>query len=209
MVAVGIMSSWERDAALPEGGTSERKDLPPEPRDRRGRLVLVAIAAVAMLASLQWLRGGSLPRAGSDAPRVELQMLDGPDRRLEDFHGQVLLLDFWATWCPPCVESMPVVHRVAQELAEEGVVAVAVNRDDVEQREALVRHFLRKHGLEGLQVALDDGEAAKAFSVTALPTMVVIGRDGRVAAAHLGSLGEEELRALLAPALEAAGEEEG
>ncbi|WP_373045993.1 TlpA family protein disulfide reductase [Vulgatibacter sp.] len=178
--------------------------LPRQPRDPWGRLILVAIAVIGVLVAIEWMQRPQLPSAGSDAPRVAFALLDGDEPvDLAAWRGKVVLLDFWATWCPPCVESMPVVHKVAADLADEGVVAVAVNGDDAERREELVRHFLRKHQLEGLSVALDDGSAARAFSVTALPTMVVIGRDGRVAGAHLGALDEATLRALLAPALAA------
>lgn len=175
--------------------------LPREPKERWGRVILLAIALVAVVAAIGYTRRPSLPAAGSDTPQVALSLLDGGQVGLDAFRGKVVLLDFWATWCPPCVASMPVVQRVASDLEDEGVVAVAVNGDVADRREELVRHFLRKHDLGDLRVALDDGSAAQAFSVTALPTMVVIGRDGKVAASHLGAVDEPTLRELLAKAL--------
>jgi len=177
--------------------------LPPEPRDPRGRLLLAAIAALLVAVGIVSVGrdGHRLPAAGSDAPTVEIPLLDGGTLDLAALRGKVVVLDFWATWCAPCVESMPVVRKVGEELAGKGVVTVAVNGDDGDRREELVRHFLRRQKLEGLTVALDDGSAARAFEVTALPTLVVIGRDGKVATAHLGAVDEPLLRSLVTATL--------
>lgn len=186
-----------------------RENVPGEPRDRWGRIALIAVLVVAVLISVQALRRPKLPAAGSTVPPLSLAMLDGPPVALESLRGQVVLLDFWATWCPPCVESMPVVERVGRELAPRGVVALAVNRDDAPKREELIRRFLTRHGLEGLRVALDDGTAANAFGITGLPTLIVLDRDGQVAAAHLGSIDEGGLRGLLEKVLASDGGEGG
>lgn len=178
------------------------ESLPPEPRDRMARGAVFALLALGALITLYALLRPSAPGPGTPVPDVRLELLDGGETRLGDLAGQVVLLDFWATWCPPCVESMPSVRNVASSLADRGVVALAVNQDNPgPQREAMVRHFLKKQGLEGLMVALDDGGVASTFDVTGLPTLVVIGRDGKIAATHLGAVDEEELRALLAPAI--------
>lgn len=176
----------------------------------RGRLIVLLVAVVAGLFLLQIARGGlgsHLPRLGSDVPPLEFQLLDGSTVGLESLRGKIVLLDFWATWCPPCVDSMPIVDKVARELEKDGVVTVAVNRDDLEpeKRGALIRRFLERHELQGLQVALDDGSAADAFHVRGLPTLVVLGPDGKVAAAHLGGIDETELRRLIRPVLSSAG----
>ncbi len=171
--------------------------------------MVLALAVVAGMTLLHLASGGfsSLPKVGSEPRAFELSLLDGDKLSLDSLRGKVVLLDFWATWCPPCVASMPVVHRVARDLEASGVVTVAINRDDVapEKREALIRRFVETHGLDGLQVALDDGEAAGVFRVRALPTLVVLGPDGKVAASHLGGIDEATLRRLLAPIVQAGG----
>lgn len=176
--------------------------------DWRGRLGVLAFLLVAGLLLLHLARGGlgtSLPQVGTQTEALELQLLDGTTVDLEELRGQIVLLDFWATWCPPCVTSMPIVAKVADELKDRGVVTLAVNRDDgsPERREALIRNFLSKHRLEELQVALDDGRAAGAFRVRGLPTLVVLDQEGKVAAAHLGAIDEEGLRGILEPVLPA------
>jgi thiol-disulfide isomerase/thioredoxin len=138
---------------------------------------------------------------GGAAPELSFSLLGGGEAHLDDHRGKVVLLDFWATWCPPCVKSLPVVHRVAQEFGEEDLVTFAVNRDDGRNREALVEAFLARHGIEGLDVALDDGTAAGTLGVRALPTLVLIDREGLVPSVHVGAMGEDDLRALLTRAV--------
>lgn len=178
----------------------EQKTLPQEPPDRRGRAILVAILLLALVVAV---RAGLRPAVEDGAPATgTVALLDGGALDLEALQGQVVLLDFWATWCAPCLESMPVVRAVGAAHADLGVRTIAVNTDVGGDREAKVRAFLARHGLEGLEVALDDGSLSAAWEVTGLPTLVVVGRDGVQAARHEGSLDEEELRALLARALD-------
>lgn len=179
--------------------TEIREEEERAPRNRLGWLLLAA--ALGILGSR--FVGPKAPAVGMDAPVLSLSLLGGGEERLEDLRGRVVVLDFWATWCPPCVKSLPVVHRVAAELAPSGLVLLAVNRDDGPGREERVKAFLERHGLGDLPVALDDGMAAGSFGVRALPTLVIVGRDGRVQAAHVGAMGEEALRDLFRGALAA------
>jgi len=140
---------------------------------------------------------GLVPPAG-----LSLPLLEGGELRLADLRGKAVILDFWATWCPPCVESIPTLDRVARDFADRDVVALAVNRDEGPNREARVRAFLQAHGISALRVALDDGRAAGALKVRALPTLIVLDREGRVRAAEVGAMEEPELRSFLAAALD-------
>src|SRR5690606_5276221 len=140
---------------------------PAPPPDRTGRWLLVAIGLLALAIAVRAaLRPAPAP-VGSGPLPLALAMLDGSTLELPSLRGRVVLLDFWATWCTPCVESMPVVERVGRALASRGLVTVAVNGDAGPKREERVRAFLARHGLGGLQVALDDGRVAAACGVTA------------------------------------------
>jgi thiol-disulfide isomerase/thioredoxin len=122
---------------------------------------------------------------GEPAPEVKLPLLDGGQFALRSYQGEaIVLLDFWATWCPPCRTAMPILADIAKAYAAKGVRYVAVNlREDGEA----IRDFLKTAGLQ-LVVSLDeDGSAARAFGVTAIPTLVLIDKQGRVQKFHVGA----------------------
>ena len=123
------------------------------------------------------------PLVGQPAPAVRLDLLDGSKFDLAEHKGRVVVLDFWATWCGPCLQSMPLVEGVAREFADRGVELVAVN---MEEEPGPVKSVLDRHKLR-MPVALDrDGVAAARYAVTAIPQVVVIDRDGKVARLFVG-----------------------
>ena len=122
------------------------------------------------------------PSIGKPAPDVELAMLDGTKQKLADLQGKVVVLDFWATWCGPCVQGLPKVTEVTKKLADQGVVFVAVN---LGEDKATIEKFLTKE-LLSIPVALGDEALGKTFGVDGIPHTVVIGTDGVVKAVHVG-----------------------
>lgn len=111
-------------------------------------------------------------------PEVTFTTAAGDPRSLDDFRGQVVLLNLWATWCAPCVEEMPALDRLQARLGgpDFQVVAVSSDRGGAE----VVEPFFRKQGLTALPVYLDpDNRVARALGVHALPTTVLIDRAGR------------------------------
>ena len=100
------------------------------------------------------------------------------------------------------MESLPTLGRVSREFADRGLVTLAVNRDEGPNREQRVKAFLEASGIADLPVGLDDGTAAGAMRVRALPTLVILDREGRVAASHVGAMPEDAMRAVFASALE-------
>ncbi|TWT74440.1 Thiol-disulfide oxidoreductase ResA [Posidoniimonas polymericola] len=96
---------------------------------------------------------------------------------------KVIILDFWATWCGPCVAAMPKLDQVADEYADKGVVLYAVNQGESADT---VNAFLEGKNLD-VSVAMDpEGAAAQKYSIEGLPTSIVIGKDGRVQVVHVG-----------------------
>jgi thiol-disulfide isomerase/thioredoxin len=127
--------------------------------------------------------GTESPLVGQPAPNVELDLLDGHKFRLADHKGRVVVLDFWATWCGPCLQTMPLVDGVVREFADEGVELFAVN---LEEQPKQITSMLERHKLK-MSVALDrDGVAAARYNVTAIPQTVVIDREGRVVRLYVG-----------------------
>lgn len=141
------------------------------------------------------------PLLGQPAPPFELDNLAGDKAKLADHLGKdVVILDFWATWCGPCVEALPLVNAVAEAFAGRGVKFYAVNISEDQQT---VAEFLKEQELE-VPVILDtEGNVAQAYKASAIPQTVLIGKDGKVQVVHVGFGGNmkellgEELEKLL------------
>lgn len=115
------------------------------------------------------------------APAPQTWFWDGAGRRvtLADFQGQVVLLNFWATWCAPCIREMPTLDRLQAALGTEGLAVLAVSED----RGGLktVRPFLAELGIENLDLYLDRaGQLLRDTKVVGLPTTFIIDRQGRL-----------------------------
>ena len=115
----------------------------------------------------------------------------------------MVLVDFWATWCPPCREELPWLVEVAREYEGKGVRFVAVSHDEPADREAAVAQYVKTRQPElGKYVAYGDPFTGGKYRVQALPTLYVIGRDGRVVASVQGQTSEWRVRRWLKKALE-------
>lgn len=135
---------------------------------------------------------------GQPAPAFELANLEGEPVNLADHLGKdVVVLDFWATWCPPCVAALPTIDRITASFAERGVVFYAV--DQAEDPET-VTSFLNAKDLNPPVLLDADSAASAAYDVEALPTSVLIGKDGTVQVVHVGFGGN--LEAILTKELE-------
>jgi thiol-disulfide isomerase/thioredoxin len=125
------------------------------------------------------------PLLGKAAPEVRLKMLDGQPTTLKDLRGRVVILDFWASWCGPCLASMPSLMEIAQDEAlRDKVSLIAVNQQEEPE---VVREFLASQ-LWKLDVALDrDGELGKLFGAGAIPHTVLVDREGVIRHVHVGA----------------------
>jgi peroxiredoxin/outer membrane lipoprotein-sorting protein len=114
---------------------------------------------------------------GKPAPAFTLKGLDGKSISLSDLKGSVVVLDFWATWCPPCQEGLPHINKVAKARAADGVKIFAVNQqEDVAQ----VQHFIQQANLS-LPVLLDsDASVSEKYKAESIPETVVIDKNGTV-----------------------------
>lgn len=140
------------------------------------------------------------PLVGQPAPKFTLAQLDGGEsQELESVLGKkVVVLDFWATWCPPCVEGLPQLAKVTEQFKDKDVAVFAVN---IEEEPDTIREFLEQRELD-LPVLLDaQGEAAKKYEVSGIPQTVLVGLDGRVQVVHTGMV--DNLEAELTKAIEA------
>jgi peroxiredoxin len=112
-----------------------------------------------------------------------LSLADGKRFRLSEHRGKAVLVNFWATWCPPCREEMPAMDRLYRQHKDHGLVLVAVS---VDAEAGVVAPYLREHKLT-FPVALDPRmEVANRYGVRALPSSFLVDREGRMAVLALG-----------------------
>ena len=132
------------------------------------------------------------------APNFSLQTLDGRTVELSDYQGQVVLLNTWATWCPPCRAEMPDLEAYYRERQADGFVVLAVNS---QESAGTVAAFLEDHDFT-FPVLLDtDGVVMRQYGIRGLPTSFFIDRDGNVHGVWSGQLSPARLRELVDPIL--------
>jgi thiol-disulfide isomerase/thioredoxin len=120
---------------------------------------------------------------GDAAPDFNLTSLDGNQVSLASLKGEVVLLDFGATWCRPCKAAMPTIQKLHEAYKDKGVVILGVNTWE-KNADAAKDYMARNKFTYGRLLNGDD--LAKAYGVTGIPTLVIIGKDGKVAMADMG-----------------------
>lgn len=119
------------------------------------------------------------PRGAAEryAPPFTLETLDGDHISLADLRGRITLLDFWATWCAPCVESLPSLKKIAAQMAGEPFKLISVSGD---RNGARVRDFVASHGPSWPQCWDGNGSVQSLLRVRAFPTFLLLDSDGRI-----------------------------
>jgi len=136
----------------------------------------------------------------ADAPDLKLMSLAGESVSLKGLRGSTVLLNTWATWCPPCQDELPALEAVARRYADRGVEVVGVN---IGESPSTVRSFVDRSGLT-FPIWLDPDEATlRAFATISLPSTFLIDPSGVVRARWFGATCERELEAAILPILEA------
>ncbi|MDQ3919086.1 MAG: redoxin domain-containing protein [Acidobacteriota bacterium] len=136
--------------------------------------------------------------AAEPAPDVELKTTDGKPLRLSDLRGQVVLLNFWATWCVPCRSEIPGLNEMQRGLAARGLKVVGVTTSDDAER--VLRY--QKDVKQDYTVALGDDAVAAKYAVGVLPTTFVIDREGRIRQKIIGEKTRADFEALVTPLLD-------
>lgn len=121
--------------------------------------------------------------AGSPAPEFNATGIDGRPQNLKRYEGKVVLLDFWAVWCKPCIEEAPRLAKVHQQYATKGLTILGINPDG----ESHVRDFIEEHDHDWPQIEESvKGEIHKAYRVVAYPAKFLIDRDGAIICSAYG-----------------------
>jgi thiol-disulfide isomerase/thioredoxin len=117
------------------------------------------------------------PYPGGATPPLALNDLDGNSHKLENYRGKVVLINFWATWCPPCRAEMPSMQRLKEAMAGKPFVILSV---DMGETESDVKEFLKNVKVDFPILMDKDGKALKAWKVFAFPTSYVIDAKGKI-----------------------------
>jgi cytochrome c biogenesis protein CcmG/thiol:disulfide interchange protein DsbE len=143
-------------------------------------LIIVGLLAFGFLSS-----GHSRPQEGEPAPAFTLTLLDGSQVALRELRGQVVVLNFWASWCNPCRREAPDLQQVWDQYQGRGVAFLGVTyRDARGASEAFIERF----GLTYPNGVDERGRISQAYGVVAVPETFVIDRDGQIAFVHIGEV---------------------
>ena len=188
---------------MKDGGSEETAGELTGAAQRRFPVLPVALLALG-IAGLLWSgiqearRSRPVEAAQRDAPPFRLEKFGGGSVSSSELRGKVVMLDFWATWCGPCIAEMPTLLKLASEYEPRGVVFLAASRDDPSIAKVQVGMFIdqRAPSLSRYAAFADDG-TADAYAISAIPTMVLIDRKGQLHASYLGAASERTWRARL------------
>jgi len=153
-------------------------------RTSRKTLRTMLVAGISVLSlSLASMSVMAQPATGEESPDFTLKSRDGGNIKLSEQRGNIVLVNFWASWCGPCREELPAFEDLYQEYQDMGVEILAVNVDD----EAEKANVLLQDIEVSFPVLYDtSGEVSELYDVSAMPTTVLIDRDGNVRVIHPG-----------------------
>ncbi len=163
---------------------------------------LIPLAAVPVLVLLGYgfrtdPRAIPSPLVGRRAPAFALTTFEGKPMSLDAYRGQVVVLNFWASWCyPACYEEAPVLESGWRAYRERGVVVLGV---DIQDTEEPARRFIQQFGLTFPQAPDPQGKVSIDYGVYGVPETFVIDRDGWIRAKHVGAVTERFFRETVEP----------
>lgn len=164
-------------------------------RLQRRHLLLAASLPLVGLAIVGTLLIGRLPvvsptAIGTMAPDFALADLDGNPIQLSELRGQPVIVNFWASWCGPCVEEFPLLRDAADRHSEDGLVVVGILYQD---RSSAARGFMARNGGTWATAQDPGGRVAADYGIFAPPETYFIGRDGTIVARQIGQFSKTSL----------------
>lgn len=168
-------------------------------KTRKASWIMVAMAVGLLLILGYGLRSRSGSLIGAPAPDFALSLFDGGELSLADLHGSVVVVNFWASWCPPCRDEAPVLEKIWREYENQGVIFVGVNFRDVP---AKAMTFIEEFDITYPNGLDPYNRVSKAYGITGVPETFLIARDGHVVEHYIGPVSEADLRAALKEVLQ-------
>lgn len=120
---------------------------------------------------------------GQPAPDFRLKLLDGKNFVLSEAKGKIIVLDFWATWCGPCMLTMPLMEKAMEQFPSQQVELISVN---LEEQPEQIRDVLQRHQLNPKVVLDIDGAVARKYQVDSIPQLFIVDREGKIARVYIG-----------------------
>ena len=163
--------------------------------------LMVALGAAAAVVVLIAGTGFAALNKNLEAPNFKAKTVAGKQFELKDLRGRVVLLDFWATWCPPCRMEAPAIDKLWRTYKDKGLVVVGIALES--GGPAQVKKFAEDNGLTYRLVADESGDIAKSYKISPIPTTYIVDAKGVIRQVHIG-FGpgaekdfEKEIKALL------------
>lgn len=142
---------------------------------------IIAIALVTLLAVP--VSQAAMPAVGGVAPDFTLKSNSGKNLKLSEFRGQVVMINFWATWCGPCRQEMPLLNRIQEQYRKAGFILLGVNIDD---RPEAAQAMAKNLGVNFPILFDTEKRVSRFYDVNAMPSTLLVDRDGKVRYVHLG-----------------------
>ena len=142
---------------------------------------------------------GEAGAVGSKAPDFALADLSGKTVRLADFEGKVVILDFWATWCPPCRAEVPDFVRLQAKYRDKGLAVVGLSLDA--EGAKVVRPFAEEYNVNYVMLLANDETARRFGGIVGIPTTFVLDRTGRIVSKFIGKTERKVLEDTILPLL--------
>jgi peroxiredoxin len=190
--------------------TAKQKD---QMRKSNLLLLLAAVLVLGGIGTLVWMGwqtavppettnsygAPALAQQGGTVTEFTLGVLDGDPIALADYEGEVIIMNFWATWCPPCRAEMPGINNFYEAYKDEGLIVLAINEEESEEQ---VRPFIQLNNFT-FPILLDSqGRVAQQYSTRSFPTTFIIDREGVIQHVQTGVISERELEEIIVPLLQ-------
>ena len=164
------------------------KSKPNEKYNPLWTIIIVLVVVVTLVAVTVTVLTATAPKVatvGQPAPDFTLKTADGKQVSLSQFKGKPVIINFWATWCPPCRLEMPALEEISHQAADKGFVLLAVNQ---EEDAKTVTSFLTQNHYDYLSVLDLDGSVSTKYQVSGIPTSIFVDANGIVRDMHSGTM---------------------